>query len=219
MTRTRLLLVRHAESESNVLRKLDTRPPGAALTDNGIAQARRLAEGLALTEDDIILSSIATRAQQTATPLFEALGRDPQAVEGIHEIQAGDLENRDDHEAHHIYATTCSQWLHGDDAPRIPGGENGHDLMERYLPVIETVHTEYLNSARRIIIVSHGAAIRAIAARLTRTDPVFALRNRLENTGGVELVTTGRGSWELSRWGTLIESLGADATTIGDAMG
>ncbi|WP_149360307.1 histidine phosphatase family protein [Lolliginicoccus suaedae] len=219
MTRTRLLLVRHAESESNVLRRLDTRPPGAVLTSNGTAQALRLAQGLALTEDDIILSSIATRAQQTARPLFDALGRDPRSVEGIHEIQAGDLENRDDHEAHRIYATTYSKWLHGDDAPRIPGGENGHDLMERYLPVIDTVHADYLDAARRIIIVSHGAAIRAIAARLTGTDPLFALRNRLENTGGVELVATGRSSWELSRWGTLIEPLGADSTPIGDAMG
>ena len=36
----RLVLVRHGQSHGNVERRLDTRPPGAELTDLGREQAR-----------------------------------------------------------------------------------------------------------------------------------------------------------------------------------
>ena len=39
----RLVLVRHGQSHGNVARRLDTRPPGAALTDLGREQARMFA--------------------------------------------------------------------------------------------------------------------------------------------------------------------------------
>ncbi|MET0994512.1 MAG: histidine phosphatase family protein, partial [Mycobacterium sp.] len=41
----RLVLVRHGQSHGNVERRLDTRPPGAALTDLGRDQARGFARG------------------------------------------------------------------------------------------------------------------------------------------------------------------------------
>ncbi|GGC64623.1 histidine phosphatase family protein [Hoyosella rhizosphaerae] len=216
----RLLLVRHAESESNILRKLDTKPPGAALTKTGHKQARKLAELLALTDDDILVSSIAVRAQQTAMPIAESLGRSVTTVEGIHEIQAGDLELRSDHEAHRIYVATYTEWLHGNDSARIPGGESGHDLMDRYLPVISTLRTDYLkHTSGRIVVVSHGAAIRAIAAKLTGIDPGFALRHRLENTGGVELAPTAAGGWDLVRWGHVVSHSPGEAHIARDVMG
>ncbi len=43
----RLVLVRHGQSHGNVERRLDTRPPGAALTDLGREQARAFARDLA----------------------------------------------------------------------------------------------------------------------------------------------------------------------------
>ena len=43
----RLVLVRHGQSHANVERRLDTRPPGAALTDLGRDQARTFAHDLA----------------------------------------------------------------------------------------------------------------------------------------------------------------------------
>ena len=45
----RLVLVRHGQSHGNVDRRLDTRPPGAALTDLGREQARTFAKLLEST--------------------------------------------------------------------------------------------------------------------------------------------------------------------------
>lgn len=94
----RLILVRHGQSHSNVARRLDTRPPGAELTDLGREQAREFARTRP-RPPGLLLHSIAHRAAQTAVEIGAELSRPTIEVEGIHEVQAGDLEDRDDDEA------------------------------------------------------------------------------------------------------------------------
>ncbi|AEF38545.1 histidine phosphatase family protein [Hoyosella subflava] len=215
----RLVLVRHAESESNILQKLDTRPPGAGLTARGHEQASALAKDAQSWTCNALVSSIALRAQQTADPLSRTLGRELQIVEGIHEIQAGELEDRADREAHRLYLDAYSAWMHGDYSVRIPGGESGHDVLDRYLPVIGDLHDQYLaDDNGTVVVVSHGAVIRLVAARLTGITPMFAIMNRLQNTGVVELQPT-RGGWELGQWGQLKAPFTDVAEHVRDVMG
>ena len=94
----RLILVRHGQSHSNVARRLDTRPPGAELTDLGREQAREFARTRP-RPPGLLLHSIAHRAAQTAVEIGAEWSRPTIEVEGIHEVQAGDLEDRDDDEA------------------------------------------------------------------------------------------------------------------------
>ena len=49
-------------------------------------------------------------------------------------------------------------------------------------------------------LVSHGAAIRLIAARLVNMPAEFALKHHLKNTGSIELERTADG-WTCTRWG------------------
>ena len=64
----RLVLVRHGQSHGNVERRLDTRPPGAALTDLGRDQARGFARGWS-HRTGMIVHSVALRAVQTAAEI------------------------------------------------------------------------------------------------------------------------------------------------------
>ena len=60
----RLVLVRHGQSHANVERRLDTRPPGAALTDLGRNQARTFARRAAsTTRPGLLAHSAAVRAE------------------------------------------------------------------------------------------------------------------------------------------------------------
>ena len=61
----RLILVRHGQSLANVERRLDTRPPGAALTDLGREQARTFARARRRPVG-LLLHSSATRAARRA---------------------------------------------------------------------------------------------------------------------------------------------------------
>lgn len=67
---TRLLLIRHGQTTSNVTRSLDTSLPGAALTELGWDQAHTAGERLATESSDgtgpLLVSSQALRARQTA---------------------------------------------------------------------------------------------------------------------------------------------------------
>lgn len=198
----RLILVRHGETVSNVLRKLDTKPPGAELTERGWQQAHMLAVTARERQLSALVSSIAVRARQTSEPVAQATGMPVLVREGIHEIQAGELEDRSDPEAHLEYTQTYVAWHHGQLDARVPGGESGFEVLDRYLPVIGELREQFLDEgAGDVLVVSHGAIIRLVAARLAQVDPMFAVHSRLENTAAIELQPTAEGGWTLLTWG------------------
>jgi len=68
----KLILARHGRTEGNVIKALDSRPPGMPLDEVGRAQAEDLARRLAAKPVAAVYASRATRAQQTAAPVAAA---------------------------------------------------------------------------------------------------------------------------------------------------
>ncbi|GAA4743003.1 histidine phosphatase family protein [Gordonia alkaliphila] len=202
----RLFLVRHGETTANVLQQLDTALPGAHLTDFGARQGIRFGLDNPLAAPAVLLSSVANRAQQTAELIASAWDTDTAAIDDVHEVQVGDLEGRSDREAHEQFRDVVHAWHHGDLDARLPGGESLEMLRDRYVPVLDRLATENLRieQPRDVYVVSHGAAIRLVAAHLAGVDPEFAMRNHLRNTDSVELELTPEG-WQLIRWGALTD--------------
>jgi probable phosphoglycerate mutase len=199
----RLLLVRHGQSHGNVERRLDTRPPGADLTDLGVAQARDFARSR-LEPPGLLLHSVARRAAQTAAAIGGESSVTPIEVDGIHEVQAGDLEDRSDDDAIAEFNRVYQRWLDGDLAVPMPGGENGHEVLERYLPVILDLRQRYLDDRTwtgDVVVVSHGAAIRLAAATLAGVEHSFVLDHHLANTEAVALAPITDGRWSCVQWG------------------
>ncbi|MCZ4549402.1 histidine phosphatase family protein [Williamsia sp. 1138] len=199
---TTLHLVRHGETTSNVLQRLDTALPGAGLTDFGARQAVRYALERPDAETPILISSAARRAQQTAELIGSVWGVPNDVRDGLFEVQVGDLEDQTSEDAHKVFGATVRSWFSGDTAARIPGGESLDDVYARYLPVIDAIAEEYLSgpNAREVHLVSHGAAIRLVAAHLVGMPAEFALAHHLKNTGSIELTRTPDG-WTCERWG------------------
>lgn len=200
----RLYLVRHGETTSNVMRRLDTALPGAALTDFGVRQGVRYALENPRASDVVLVSSVARRAQQTAELIGSVWEVDPDVADGIHEVQVGDLEDRSDDDAHGVFKDIVERWHQGDLEARLPGGESLAMVYDRYLPVIDDLRAGHLEGSdqRDVVVVSHGAAIRLIAARLAGVDPGFAAETHLRNTGSIELEFVD-GLWRLHRWGAV----------------
>jgi broad specificity phosphatase PhoE len=201
----RLVLVRHGQSHGNVERRLDTRPPGAALTDLGRGQARAFARGLP-HRPAMIAHSVAIRAAQTAAEIADELGLATQEFDGIHEVQAGDLEDRSDDAAIEEFNTVYQRWHEGDIDLRLRGGETARQVLDRYLPVIGQLRMRHLDDHDwhgDIIVVSHGAAIRLVSAVLAGVDGSFALDHHLSNTESVVLAPITDGRWSCVQWGEL----------------
>ena len=199
----RLILVRHGQSHGNVERRLDTRPPGADLTDLGVRQAREFARSRT-APPGMLLHSVARRAAQTAAAISGELSLAPIEVDGIHEVQAGDLEDRTDDDAIAEFNRTYQRWLEGDLAVAMPGGESGHEVLDRYLPVLQDLRLRYLDDRAwtgDIVVVSHGAAIRLAAATLAGVEGSFVLDHHLANTEAVALAPITDGRWSCVQWG------------------
>lgn len=233
----RLILVRHGQTHANVERRLDTRPPGAELTELGRDQSRVFARsGLACP--GLLLHSVAVRAAQTAGEIAGELGLNPAPLEGIHEVQAGDLEDRSDDDAIAQYRAVYRRWHEGDLDAAMPGGETGRAVLDRCLPAIELAMElawepglepglEEERSPQRdgstgsdVVVVSHGSAIRLVAAELAGVDSGFAVDHPLANLDAVVLQPVEGRRWRCVRWGSRTPPLGRriDAQSVEGAL-
>lgn len=232
----RLVLVRHGQTHGNVERRLDTRPPGAELTDLGRRQAKEFARGL-FRPPALVAHSVATRAIQTAHEIHAEIGQQrgsgvgPHTFEGLHEVQVGDLEDRTDEAAHDEFNAIYRRWHGGELDLALPGGETAQQVLERYVPVLDQLRMRYLDDASwhgDIVVVSHGAAIRLVSAVLAGVDGHFAIYHHLANTESVVLAPITDGRWSCVQWGKLtppfspetpVTTSGAEASRSADPMG
>jgi broad specificity phosphatase PhoE len=201
----RLVLLRHGQSYGNVDRRLDTRPPGAELTSLGRDQARAFAQN-GLCQPGLLLHSVATRAAQTAAEISASVDVSAREVTGIHEVQVGELENRNDDDAVAEFNAIYQRWHEGERDVSLPGGETANQVLSRYLPVLTDLRMRYLDNddwTSDIVVVSHGAAIRLTAAVLAGVEASFVLDHHLDNTEAVVLLPTTDRRWSCVQWGTL----------------
>lgn len=193
----RLLLLRHAQTPSNVKALLDTEVPGPGLTDVGHQQAQRLVERMADHQPTAVFVSNMVRTHLTAEPLVTARGLQVHERDGIREISAGDLCMASDLPSALAYRDVIAAWAQGDLGPRLPGGEHGSDVLDRFDSVVE--------EARRLadpcaLIVSHGAMIRTwVGARGANLDSTFIAENYLDNTDLVVMDRVGA-DWHVREW-------------------
>lgn len=201
----RLVLVRHGQSHANVERRLDTRPPGTPLTDLGRNQARTFARDIA-HPPAMLAHSVAVRAEQTAGEVARELSLGVLELEGIHEVQVGHLEDRNDDDAIAAFETVYQKWHQGYLDVPMPGGETGHQVLDRYVSAITELRLRHLDDDSwpgDIVVVSHGAAIRLVSSVLAGVESSFALDHHLNNTEAVVLAPITDGRWSCVQWGSL----------------
>jgi broad specificity phosphatase PhoE len=218
----RLVLLRHGQSYGNVDRRLDTRPPGTELTPLGRDQARAFARN-GIRRAGLLLHSVAVRAAQTACEIGGETGLTAREVDGIHEVQVGELENRNDDDAVAEFNAVYQRWHCGERDVALPGGETANQVLDRYVPVLTDLRMRYLDDddwTGDVVVVSHGAAIRLTAAVLAGVDGSFVVDHHLANAESVVLAPTTDGRWSCVQWGTLTPPFYPErgATSVADAV-
>lgn len=157
--RAPVYLVRHGQSEWNVLRLTQGQTMHPPLTATGREQAAAAAEVLAgeLTGRARLLTSDLTRAVETARIIGDRLGVEPVPDARLREQHLGALEGR-------AYEDSWAQAeLHDWSDPELPmaGGESVAAVRRRLAAVL----TE-LDPTEPTVLVSHGDAIRSALAHL-----------------------------------------------------
>ena len=196
----RLLMLRHGQTPANVAGALDTGAPGPGLTALGESQAEAVPGALADRSIEALMISPLLRTSLTAAPLATALGMTTHTLDGIREVEAGDLEMKRDSASHRAYLETVFAWGRGRLDDRMPGGGDGHAFFDRFDRSVAQIAD---GGWQRVVMVSHGAAIRLWAsARVDGVDIDTVERTPLANTGLVEIEGDPRSGWRLIDWST-----------------
>jgi broad specificity phosphatase PhoE len=163
-------LVRHGQSEWNVLELTQGQTMSPRLTGLGREQARAAAARIRADLDpdlgvDVVLTSDLVRARETAEILVDLLGGELFLDVRLREQHLGDLQGRS-------YAETwAAAEAHDWSDPHLPvaGGESPHQLRARVAEVVDSVERTAVT-----VLVSHGDAIRATVAHLAGHSPATA---------------------------------------------
>lgn len=184
----RIQLIRHGQTPNNVAGVLDTAEPGALLTKLGHDQAKSLPSRLRNVPLDTVYASTLTRTQLTAQPLVTARGMETNVREGLREVQAGTLEGGRERNIFEDYFASIISWFDGDLVRRMPGAENGYEVLERFDSVVEEAEK---SGAESVALVSHGAMMVTWAGlRAAGLSTDFVLAHHPSNTGIVVLEGT-----------------------------
>ncbi|NIJ13896.1 putative phosphoglycerate mutase [Saccharomonospora amisosensis] len=187
---TRLLLLRHGQTELSVDRRYSGRGD-VALTEVGLAQAeaaaKRLAtmEGLsvlageagALPSELPIVASPLTRARQTAEAVASALGGRVETHTGLLETDFGEWEGLTFGEAAVRDPEVHRRWL-ADTSVHPPGGESFDEVHRRVEDAREELFERY--EGRTVVLVSHVTPIKSLLRMGLDAGPSLLFRLHLD---------------------------------------
>ncbi len=201
-TPTRLLLLRHGQTEMSALRRYSGRGD-VPLTELGRTQAaaaaKRLAamDGLVVDGEAVpIISSPLTRTKQTAQAVADALGGRVETHPGLIETDFGEWEGLTFAEAADRDPELHRSWL-GDSAVPPPGGESFDVVHRRVRKARDELIAEH--GGRTLVLVSHVTPIKTLLRMGLDAGPqlLFRLHLDLASLSIVEFYPDGNASVRL----------------------
>ena len=198
---TRLILVRHGESNTTVARRIGGYRTCTGLSALGRQQAERLRDRwLAHPEftADVVISSQFRRARETADILAPALGGLPvNVVDGFGEHDPG--EACDGITFDEFVATYGKQdWESDPFSIGFPGGET---LAAFHLRIGEAIsQTVQRYPEQTVVVCCHGGVVDAALRQALRTSPIGVFDIWTLNTSITELQLVRPGRWKLLRY-------------------
>ncbi len=178
---TKLYLIRHAEAEGNVYRRIHGQYD-SILTDNGYRQVDALVQRFGEIPLTAVYASDLFRATKTAQAIAQSKGLPLTRRADLREVAMGIWEDRawgevdlHDHETMKLFATSSPQWS-------VQGGETFEILRDRAAKAIYEIAKAHPDQS--VAVVAHGMAIRyACGAFLGLSVEESSKLGHSDNTG------------------------------------
>ena len=158
---TRLLLVRHAETDAAMRGRCYGRLD-VGLSTTGRRQARELGAALRGISLAAVYSSSLARALDTASAIAAPHGLEPVAVDRLQEIDFGELEGLLYEDIEAGRPELFGKWMETPGSVRFPGGEALTDLRARVRPAVAEIRARHEGEV--VALVAHGSVIRIVLA-------------------------------------------------------
>jgi probable phosphoglycerate mutase len=174
-----LILVRHGETVHNAA-GIAQGWNDSALSDVGMGQVARLAERLSALQPHALFSSPIPRAVTTARAIAEATGLEVQLLDDLREMNYGAWEERSFLDVRREDEERYLRWIKDPDCP-CPDGESHHEVLRRMQRAFDIVTSRVDGQPARVVIVSHGTAIRIGATALLEVPVMTAFHLAQDN--------------------------------------
>jgi probable phosphoglycerate mutase len=215
---TRLVLVRHGESNVTVARIIGGMRTCSGLSPLGVRQAEALRDRLSTTAElgtvDVLVSSTMPRALETAEIIAPACG-------GLVVEQVADLREHEPGEADGLSFDAYVERYGVPDFekdPYVPMAPGGESLAGFHLRAATALHgiTRAL-AGRTVVVVCHGGVVDVALRSFMRLGVVGSFELWTHNTSLTELVQLESGRWRLARYNDAAHLAGLPASTADTA--
>lgn len=214
---TRVLLVRHGESNTTVARRIGGPRTCSGLTELGRQQAARLRDRWREAPEvsvDVMIASQYPRARETAAILAEAFpGRELHIDAGFGEHDPGpDCDGLTFTEFVERHPEAAHAWERQDpDADVFPGGETLGEFHQRVLDALD--RTVAAHPDRTVLVACHGGVVDAVLRHVVGAPAMGGFEIHTLNTAITEIERTPRGVWRIIRYNDSSHLAGLPAAT------
>jgi glucosyl-3-phosphoglycerate phosphatase len=203
---SRLVLLRHGRTAWNAERRFQGQsdPP---LDDVGRAQAYEVSGLVAALKPDVLVSSDASRAMQTAVTIADFIGLEVLPDARFRERSLGHWEGLTRDEVQTRYPDEYADWTAGRDVSR-RGGESREDVAQRAMAAFRD-----LPEVETALVVTHSATAMALCAGLLGMRQDVHVLGPLANCHWSELVTDPHPSGQVF-WRLRAHNIGAAGAVV-----
>ncbi len=207
---TKILLVRHGESQANRLRVF-AGSYDIDLEERGVQQAEKTARYIAEHfQVDAIYSSDLIRAYKTAEAIAQEVKLPITAVRELREISAGAWEAVPYGEIGDKFGDDFYIWQNDIGKARCTGGESAKELGDRVMAAITKIAEE--NDNKTVVIATHATPIRAMECMI-ETGSVEEMKNySWVSNASVSILEYENRKWKIAQMG--IDGHLADLRTV-----
>jgi len=157
--KTRLIFIRHAQAEGNILREFHGWTD-SGITADGHKQAKLMAERLIDMKIEVLYSSSLKRTIQTAEYISKIKKLPIIRTDKLKEINGGDWEGVKFAELPEKFPESHDTWENRPHEHKMPNGESMVEFQARLLEEVKSITLQ--NLGKNICIVTHGTAIKAM---------------------------------------------------------
>jgi 2,3-bisphosphoglycerate-dependent phosphoglycerate mutase len=197
MKRTQIIMVRHGQTQWN-LKGIRQGHLDSALTENGIVQAKALAERLQRERFTALYSSDLGRAVETAEFISAVTGHMIVTDARLRERHLGIFQGLSGEEIKQQFPEEYT--LHRSLGPDyvIPGGESARQQVERNVGCLNEIAEKHAGA--QVVVVTHGGVVSGFF-RNTLSIPLEAPRRFEFVNAGLNVFAHDEGNWILLTWG------------------
>lgn len=193
---TRILLVRHGESEANQ-RDIFAGHLDVNLSEKGLEQACLTAEYVANTyKVDKAYSSDLKRAFMTGKTIADRLGMDITPTKEMREIEAGKWDGMVFDDIVKVYPDDFNRWTSDIGKARCTDGESVVELQARVMRELNRIADE--NEGKTVLVASHATPIR-VAVTSVEYDGDITNMNSVPwvSNASVSVIEKDNGKWRV----------------------